>query len=128
MYDLAERDGISIICCDLPENKSVSIPSYIGIDPFSIETTAEERTHLAHELGHCETGSFYSTFSPLDIRAKHEYRANVWAAKQLIPVNEFYRAIDEGLTQAWELAEYFNVTEDLIKFAADYYANNRNII
>lgn len=128
MYDFAERDGISIICCELPENKSVSIPNYIGIDPFSIETTAEERTHLAHELGHCETGAFYSTFSPLDIRAKHEHKANVWAVKHLIPIDNFYQAIDAGLTHTWELAEHFNVTEDLIKFAADYYMNNRNLV
>ena len=72
LYEIAEKNGTEIICCELPETASVSVRSasgrcYIGIDPFEIETTAEERVHIAHEIGHCETFSFYNAYSPLGI-------------------------------------------------------------
>ncbi len=94
---------------------------YIGMDPFRIETSSQERVHLAHELGHCETGSFYNVYSSLDIREKHENRADRWAVTRLVPVEELEYAVNNGFTEIWELAEYFGVTEDFIKKAADIY-------
>lgn len=94
---------------------------YIGMDPFQIETDAEERVHLAHELGHCETGSFYNVYSPLDIREKQEQKADRWAVARLVPAEEFERVLECGTVEIWELAEYFNVTEDFILKAAEIY-------
>lgn len=91
------------------------------MDPFRIETAAQERVHLAHELGHCETGAFYNVYSPLDIREKQENRADCWAVRKLIPPEELERAVNSGLCEIWELAEYFDVTEDFIRKAADIY-------
>jgi len=94
---------------------------YIGMDPFRIETTAQERVHLAHELGHCETGAFYNVYSSLDVREKQETRANVWAVTHLVPADEFMKALYNGIVEVWELAEYFDVTEDFIRKAAEIY-------
>lgn len=91
------------------------------MDPFRIETTAQERVHLAHELGHCETGSFYNVYSSLDIREKQEQRADRWAVSHLVPVEEFMSALSEGVVEVWELAEFFDVTEDFIRKAAEIY-------
>lgn len=126
LYEIAAQSGTEILCCDLPQTVSVSAVScagtcYIGIDPFRIETTAQERVHLAHELGHCETGSFYNVYSSLDVREKQEKRADLWAVRCLVPEEEFINVIVSGTVEIWELAEYFDVTEDFIRKAVEIY-------
>lgn len=93
----------------------------IVLDPNKIESSADENTKLAHELGHCLYGGFYSSTTPLYTREKHEYKANVWAVKFLVPWDELHEAIHNGITEPWELAEYFSVTEAFINLALEYY-------
>jgi Zn-dependent peptidase ImmA (M78 family) len=97
------------------------------MDPLQIETAAQERVHLAHELGHCETGSFYNLYSSLDIREKQEKRADLWAVRRLVPADEFRFALSRGIVEIWELAEYFDVTEDFIRRTLDIYCS-KNIL
>ena len=78
---------------------------------------AEEKTKLAHELGHCETGSFYNQSAALDVRQKHENQADRWAIQHLIPSGALEEAIANGCAELWQLADYFGVTEDLMRKA-----------
>lgn len=131
LYRFAENEGIEVFDFDLPLNQSLSIMDAggkcsIAIDPFSISSTAEETVHLAHELGHCKTGSFYNRFSNYDIRAKAEHRADKWAIKKLIPLDELKEAFSRGIVEPWDLAEYFDVTEQFIAKAVEFYKNNYN--
>lgn len=125
LYLLAESSDTEVICFDLPSTHSVSVMAesgrcYIGMDPFAIETEAEERVHLAHELGHCKTGTFYSLDSPLETRERLEIRADRWAIRTLIPADELNVVL--GLVnEAWALAEYFGVTEEFMLKAIEYY-------
>lgn len=126
LYALAEEEHIEIFAFSLPSTSSVSIMEldrtcYIGIDPFKVDSYVQEAQHLAHELGHCITGSFYNKYSNCDIRARHEYKANKWAIKKLVPEDELKRAIDQGLTEPWELSEYFGVTTPFMKKAMEFY-------
>lgn len=125
LYVLAQNENIDISCFDLPECRSLSLlmgdKCYIAIDPFALETTADEACILAHELGHCVTGSFYNRYSDIDIRAKHERRADKWAIKKLVPKDELNDAFEHGIVEPWDLAEYFNVTEDFIRKAVEFY-------
>lgn len=77
----------------------------------------EDKTALFHELGHCETGSFYNQYTPHDVRQKHENRADKWAIKKLVPKDELEEAVSAGYTEVWELAELFDVTEDFMRKA-----------
>lgn len=97
----------------------------IVLDPNKIESSADENTKLAHELGHCLYGGFYSSTTPLYTREKHEYKANVWAVKFLVPWDELHEAIHNGITEPWELAEYFSVTEAFIDLALEYYLERK---
>ena len=45
------------------------------------------------------------------------------AIQKLVPVDELEDAISLGYSEPWELAEYFDVTEDFIKKAVCYYTN-----
>lgn len=97
----------------------------IVLDPNKIESSADENTKLAHELGHCLYGGFYLSTTPLYIREKHEYKANVWAVKFLVPWDELHEAVHNGITEPWELAEYFSVTEAFIDLALEYYLERK---
>ncbi|MGI5892483.1 MAG: ImmA/IrrE family metallo-endopeptidase [Bacillota bacterium] len=93
----------------------------IAIDVDKLESTREEKVCLAHEMGHCITGSFYNIYSKFDIRQKHENRADRWAIKRLVPLEQLIEAVKTGITETWDLAEYFEVTEQFITKAIEYY-------
>lgn len=93
----------------------------IAINPAMIESTADEKVKLAHEIGHCETGSFYNRRSPNEIIKKCENRAVKWAIKKLIPKDELEKAVKNGIIEFWDLAEHFNVTEDFVRKAILFY-------
>lgn len=124
LYDIADKAGIEIDRFDLRRNRSVAIKYndklYIGLD---VDVSgAEERVCLAHEIGHCETMSFYNIHSPFDIREKHERRADIWAIKAMIPYQSYIKAIKLGYTEIYTLAEYFGVTEDFMRKTVAYYS------
>ena len=128
LYDLARQQNIEVLRYPLEENGSMSImlddgSCYIGIDESVQDGNVEERVHMGHELGHCLTGSFYNRYSHYDIRQRHENRADKWAVRQLIPVEDLDEAVAEGCCEIWDLAERFGVTEQFIKKAVCYYVH-----
>lgn len=125
LYNIAQKAGVEVLRTDLPSNGSASVQAqsgrcYIGMDK-KIKTRAEERVHLGHELGHCLQGAFYNPYSPFDVRQKHENRADHWAMRHLIPPDKLVAAFQRGITDIWELAETFDVTEDFIRKTVVYY-------
>ena len=125
LYQEANNRDIPIIILDVPENGSMCIQTesrcYIGMDYDVVEEEADRRVHLAHELGHCATGSFYNRWAARDIRQRHELRADKWAIEKLIPREELETAVASGFREPWELAEYFGVTEPFIRKAVCWY-------
>ncbi len=126
LYDLAEIHNIGVYWFDLGAAESLSLQMEdgscaIAMDPWRIPTLADEKVKLAHELGHCETGSFYNRYAARDVRQKHENRANKWAYKELVPEDELKNAVRQGYHEPWELAEYFGVTEAFLRGALTYY-------
>lgn len=123
LMNIAKNNNIEIYCGRVPFCKSMSVMEnkhcYIAIDLQAIESHSELNVKASHELGHCQTGSFYNIYSSHDIRERHEYRADKWAIHELTPFEEYQQAIQEGNTEVWQLAERFNVTEDFIR-RADY--------
>ena len=119
-----EENDIILDYCSLPLNGSVSFEDrdkrYIIMDEADM-TEPERKVHLAHEIGHCMTGAFYHPYSPLETRSRCEYKANMWMAQRLIPKADLQQAFEKGITEVWELAEYFEVTEDLVRFACYEY-------
>ena len=126
LYGLAEQHGTQVYWFDLDAAESLSMPlpdgsCAIAMDPWRMQTAADEKVKLAHELGHCETGAFYNRWAARDLRQKHENRADRWAIKKLIPEDELMQAFANGYHEPWELAEYFGVTEDFCRKALEYY-------
>ncbi len=126
LYRIAENNGIAVDRFPLPENRSLAFMDgdamYVAIDKNI--RGAEERVCLAHELGHCQTASFYNIYSPLDVRQKHERRADKWAIKALIPKSVYRNALKRGYDNIYSLAEFFGVTADFMKKAVEFYSNS----
>lgn len=124
LYEYAESKNITVDFRSIPKNKSFSVRmefgDFIVIDEKAMENSAEERTLAAHEIGHCETNAFYDYDSSLMLRSKAEEQATRWAVKKLINKNEMAELLRQGY-EKWDLAEYFNVTEDFIEKAYQLY-------
>lgn len=130
LRNLASANNIDIDEYALKAAGALSIPLSdgtfaIAIDPQKIISSADETVKLAHELGHCIKNAFYSSLSPLETRGRCEHKANVWAARRLIPWPELKEAILSGITEPWELAEHFCVTEPFIVWAIEYYTKQK---
>ena len=126
LYQIAEEENIEVDCFDLQNREALSIMDdegicYIAIDPYKLKSEEDERMKLAHELGHCMTGSFYNIHTAVDCRQRHENRADKWAINQLVPVEELDQAVAGGCYELWELSERFGVTEQFMKKAICYY-------
>jgi hypothetical protein len=124
LYEVADSEGIEIVYGDFPMTVSLSMPGYVALDFSLLYDAIEERVHCAHEVGHCCTGAFYNRYAPHDLRSRYETKANKWAIKKLVPVDELEQAVKDGYTEVYQLAEYFRVTEDFMKMAICWYVHH----
>lgn len=122
MIDLirkAEDAGITIEYCRIPLNQSISVQDaggdFVLMDYSLMGAGPKERVHLGHEIGHSMMGAFYNPYAPLDIRQKHENAADKWAIKEFVQPEALADAIKCGYTEIWQLADYFDVTEDFMR-------------
>ncbi|MFV0552900.1 MAG: ImmA/IrrE family metallo-endopeptidase [Anaerorhabdus sp.] len=95
----------------------------INVDESKIENEAEKRVCLAHELGHCISGTLYTINHSNLYRGSAEYRADYRAAKLVIPINQLKECIVNGITEKYEIAEYFNITEEFVERVYYIYKN-----
>lgn len=127
LYAYAESRNIDVDWIPMRRAMSLSVPltdGYaIALDPWKLRSITQETVCLAHELGHCETGSFYNQFAKLDVRQRHENRADKWAIQHLISADELDDAVAEGCEDISALSEYFGVTEDLMRKAVCWYTH-----
>lgn len=127
LYQYAELRGIDVDWVPMRRATSLSVPlgdGYaIALDPWKLGTLAQETVCLAHELGHCETGSFYNRYAALDVRQQHENRADKWAIRRLVPAEELDAAMADGCDTIPALADRFGVTEPFIRKAVCWYAH-----
>lgn len=126
LYHLADENSVTVDGFDLGHRDALSFTDedghcYIAIDPFKLKSVADEKSKLAHELGHCVTNSFYNQYAACDVRQQHENRADKWAIARLVPKDELDKAVEAGHTEIWDLAELFNVTEPFMLKATWWY-------
>lgn len=119
LYQEMDNHNIILEAFSLHTEKSISLMDehgncYIGIDFRKICSLSDEKVILAHEVGHCRTGSFYNRYSVLNDIEQKEHRANIWAVKKIIPFEELEQAFQNGIVEIWELAEHFDVPESFI--------------
>lgn len=130
LYLFAWKHHIDVDYFPMQTAEAFSVPiggtCAIALDPTKIRSEADEAVKLSHELGHCVYGGFYNKYTPFDVRAQHENKANAWAVYRLIPWGKLKQAVKNGITEVWDLAEYFDVTEDFMRWALSYYTERKN--
>ena len=67
---------------------------------------------------------FYNVYSELSLKSQQEYRANIATIKKLVPRDELIEAIHAGLFEHWELSEYFEVSDEFMVKAMEYYGKD----
>lgn len=131
LYEYAEEQGYDVYWYDFGpggiESVSVLEPSdgkcYIGIDPFKLDSTADEMEKGLHELGHCDTGAFYNEYATCDIRQKHENKADKRSIELRLSAEDLDAAVADGCTELWELADRFDMTEGFMRKAVCWYTH-----
>lgn len=101
--------------------KIPGIPPTIGIDKSIVTCSYKYISVLAEELGHHFTtlGDLIedsNSYAEELLKNKKERIAKLWAANFLISDEEFVQALHNCISTIPDMAEYFNVTEEIIKY------------
>lgn len=99
----------------------------VALNFSKLKTTRSMRTAMMHESGHLHTGALHKVYSPFQIVAQNEYRADADSFRRYLPADELREAMRQGYTEPWQLAEYFDLDEDYIKKALHYWTECRAI-
>ncbi len=125
LYTEAEQSDILIVNTKLSSVGSMSVcdngDCIVAVDESQSTVGADILVRTAHELGHCQTHSFYTTGNHFQVRSKMEYKADKWAIQRLIPFDQLNELVLSGVTEPWDLAEHFGVTEDYLRRAVEIY-------
>ena len=125
IYSLADNKGFNIWYYPFKAIKSMSTPQGdIAMNTDQLKSKAEELCHLAHEIGHIETGSFYQLGADSVTIRKAESAANRYAVNLLISKERLDKFAQNGYVTPWQVAEHFGVTEDFAQKAIRYYTDN----
>lgn len=126
LHDLTEKEKIKVYDWHIEDADG----AYINIDKINaialnydnIGTYIEEKCVLAEELGHYYYEATYSLYcQDLQVISKQERKAKKWAYNVLVPYEDLRRAIKNGLTTVYSLANYFEVTEAFISKCVEFY-------
>jgi len=99
----------------------------IFLDIAKIQSTRLLKGVCCHEMGHAATGALHKVYSPYETVERSEYRANRWMAENHITADMFREAFRDGRTEVWQLAEYFDLMEDVIRTAAAYWTDSKGV-
>lgn len=99
----------------------------IFLDFSKIKSTRLLRGVCCHELGHAATGAVHKIDSPFETVGRSEYRANRYVAQRFLTPEDFREAFDAGYTEPWLLAEYFELPEEDVRRAYEYWTVARGV-
>ena len=84
-------------------------------------STAEKLSIIAEEIGHYKTSSGDILEQDNISNIKQELQARRWAYEKVLPLDLVMQAITNGLTEIYDLAEHFDVTETFMSECLKHY-------
>ena len=93
----------------------------IIIDQTQLKDRNDEFMALAHEYGHCESGTTHKLDSEFQLIGQHENRANRAAVYEFLPVEKIKDAFKHKYFDYWEIADYLDMPEPFIIMAIEIY-------
>lgn len=125
VYSRIENNNISVFPFGIDKIKAVTIETDnrygIFVNHEEIVDKNEEFCVLAHEYGHCKSGTTHKLSSPFSLICQHEYRADRRAILDFLPIDKIKRAIEEGSQTLYEIAEYLDMPEEFVSKAIQHY-------
>ena len=127
LFDDAQKSGVGVSIERFPADPKHTKALYITIcgKPMIImqptRTQAELACLLAEELGHHYTGpSRILRYRGInDLRA--EATARRWGYRRIISIDRVIKALQSGLRERCDIADYLGVTEEYLEEAVEYY-------
>lgn len=130
-YDYCEAHDIDIIPYYNAPSEGVTIRDgecyAIFLDIAKTQSTRVLKGVCCHENGHVATGALHKVSSPYELVERSEYRANRWVAQNYLTEQQFRDAFATGYTELWQLADYFDLPEEVIKTALSYWVDSRGV-
>ena len=123
IYEQLAYEGLRVIIMDLLGIESVSMGRNIGLDYSVTHSDGEEMVHLATQWGYIENGDFYNQNSSLIVRLQGDARAQKYAFKKLLPHDKIMEAVNNGYTEVYQIAEYWDLPYDFTERACFYDIN-----
>jgi len=110
------KPPVRAIYIHLPDSKPViAYCPKLEHDTYLFRTVfSEELGHHFTSVGHALPKEYYNYADRLVI-SRAEYKAIRWGALFLMPIDQLLGVIGKT-TETWEIAEYFAVTEEFVKF------------
>lgn len=99
----------------------------IFLDFTQIRSTRLLKSICRHEMGHAATGALHKVDSPYELVERSEHRARRWATERDLSPEELQEAFSAGYQELWQLAEYFDLPEQDIAWALDYWTTCRGL-
>ena len=121
IIDIANSEGNTVIFTELPENQSLSMGNYIGLDNHL--SSQDAKVHLATQIGYCRNGDYYNQHANAVIRGQSAARATRDAFEMTVPREDIQRALDAGCRETYEIAEYLGYSPEWVYRACFYYEN-----
>ena len=130
-YRYCKENNVDIIPyrgCPQP-GATVRDGSFYGVflDFSQIRSTRLLKGICCHEMGHAATGALHKVDSPFELVERSEYRANRWVAQHFLTPEAFQEAFDDGCTELWEVAEYFDLPQKDVETAFTYWTQAKGI-
>lgn len=120
VLDLIAEQGIEIVELDAPERlKGLLLDEYIFVNK-NLSTT-EKKCILAEEYAHFMLNHGDILNQKNMNNRKQEKKARNFAYELLIPVEEFIDAFSDGCVNLYEVAEFFDVTDEFLSGAIEHY-------
>ncbi len=128
-YSDLEEHGVRVYSRDNPLCKAVTVEVggvygvFVNDDNFATDSSLS--TRLMHEAGHCATGATHHIWSSADTVGRNERKADRYAIRHFLPLGEIRKAVRSGITEYWQLAEYFGVDERFVRKGIYYWTRCR---
>ena len=130
-YEYCKSNNVDVIPYDGCPQPGATIRDQghyaIFLDFSKIQSTRLLRGVCYHELGHAATGALHKIDSPYELVERNEHRANRWSAEQFLTEADFRCAFADGCTELWQLSDYFDLPEQDVAKALQYWTQCRGV-
>lgn len=116
LYRYADYQNIDVYHLPCGDCAFAMPPNVVVVDPASVN-----KEILAHEIGHIQTGGFYSLSSDKETIRKCEEEATRFGINLIISRKGFIELSRDDYVTPWMVSEYYQISEKLAEKVIKYF-------